>query len=119
SVVAVSSKQKESIAIPLHRWRIAFTRHLSDVNIWRYDSGLAAPARKIAASSYEDEEASLSPDGRLLLFDSDRSGTFQIWVADADGRNARRLTNFESVDSVGALWSGNSREAIVSARSKD
>ncbi len=34
-----------------------------------------------------------SPDGRKLAIDSDRSGQAQIWVINADGSRARRLTD--------------------------
>jgi TolB protein len=33
-----------------------------------------------------------SPDGRLIAFDSDREGERAIYVADANGRNVRRLS---------------------------
>jgi len=33
-----------------------------------------------------------SPDGRKVSFNSDRDGTFNLYVMDADGRNVRQLT---------------------------
>ena len=35
----------------------------------------------------------VSPDGKWILFGSDRSGTMQLYVADADGREAYPITN--------------------------
>jgi Tol biopolymer transport system component len=35
---------------------------------------------------------SLSDDGRVLIFDSNRSGSTEIWRADGDGANLRQLT---------------------------
>ena len=50
---------------------------------------------------------SLSPawsgDGTKLAFSSSRSGDPEIWVADAAGLNARRLTNFRGPD-VSPVW---------------
>lgn len=34
----------------------------------------------------------VSPDGKWILFGSDRSGTMQLYVADADGREAWPIT---------------------------
>jgi TolB protein len=51
--------------------------------------------------------ASLSPawsgDGNRLAFSSSRSGDPEIWVADANGSNPRRLTNFKGPD-VSPVW---------------
>ncbi|MDQ3181719.1 MAG: winged helix-turn-helix domain-containing protein [Acidobacteriota bacterium] len=35
----------------------------------------------------------VSPDGRFIVFDSDRTGDFHIWRMDADGGNPVQLTN--------------------------
>ncbi len=50
-----------------------------------------------------DHGPQFSPDGRRIVFASDRSGSREIWVADADGQNAVRLT------SMGASLTGTPR----------
>jgi uncharacterized protein YjdB len=44
------------------------------------------------SKSATDIQASLSPDRTRLAFSSNRSGNFDLYVADADGQNVRRLT---------------------------
>ena len=48
-----------------------------------------------------------SPDGSKIAFTSDRAGTVDIWVMDADGSNPVQLTRFEndSLDDYHPTWS--------------
>ena len=46
----------------------------------------------------------LSPDGRRVAFASDRSGGWEIWLADPDGSNAVQLTSM-GADSGAPCWS--------------
>ena len=51
----------------------------------------------------DDRAASYSPDGSKLVFDSSRDGPTAVYVMDADGSNAHRLTS--GADDWGASWS--------------
>ncbi|HEY7658960.1 MAG TPA: DPP IV N-terminal domain-containing protein [Actinomycetota bacterium] len=48
-----------------------------------------------------------SPDGTKIVFQSDRAGTFDIWVMDVDGSNPVRITEFENgtADEYAPIWS--------------
>ena len=50
----------------------------------------------LIADSGINTHPSLSPDGRLIVFASNREGRWQIWKADVDGKNLAKLTNSES-----------------------
>src|SRR6185436_1801658 len=59
----------------------------------------------------------ISPDGRKLAFMSDRSGTMEIWAADAAGKNARQLT---AVGNAGTpRWSPDSQAIVFDASRKN
>jgi Tol biopolymer transport system component len=62
---------------------------------------------RVLASTQRDQNASLSPDGRTLAFESTRGGSFEIWLASADGSNSRQLTSMSKTSSP--RWSPDGR----------
>ena len=73
------------------RDRLAFVRNSGDVDLYRFVAG--RPPEVVAASSFPEEEAALSADGRRLAFTSTRSAdAIQIWVSGADGSDPQQLT---------------------------
>jgi Tol biopolymer transport system component/DNA-binding winged helix-turn-helix (wHTH) protein len=67
---------------------LAYAPLTIDRNIWRLDLE-NFEWRRIAASTAQDSSPRLSPDGRRLLFRSDRSETERLYLAEADGSNPR------------------------------
>jgi Tol biopolymer transport system component len=55
-----------------------------------------------------DAEATVSPDGRRVVFTSTRDGDLDLYTMDPDGRNVRRLTRTVGYDG-GAFFSPDSR----------
>lgn len=53
-----------------------------------------------------------SPDGRWIAFESDRSGTFQVWIVSPDSGELRRLTTGPERHGWGR-WSPDGREIVV------
>jgi TolB protein len=45
-----------------------------------------------------DNEAAWSPDGKQILFSTNRDGNYEIYIMDVDGQNQRRLTNDQASD---------------------
>lgn len=93
-LIATGGKNIASPAISPDGKIIAFTEESSDINLWQIAPG--STARKIIASSRADHSQNFSPDGKKIVFTSDRTGSFQIWLADADGKNQRQLTDSEN-----------------------
>ena len=57
-----------------------------------------------------DRYVRVSPDGRYILFSSDRSGTYQIWVMELAACSVMQITFFE--DSIGSIpsWSSDGQK---------
>lgn len=72
-------------------------------------------ARAIMAGMAFDSQPAFSPDGKQLVFLSDRSGSENIWIADANGRRPRALTGYTE-DSIltSPGWSADGRTIYVS-----
>ena len=49
--------------------------------------------KQLTADASNNRRPSVSPDGRYVVFVSNRTGTDHIWRIDIDGGNARQLTN--------------------------
>jgi TolB protein len=50
-----------------------------------------------------DKHPSYSPDGRQIVFASNRTGKKQLWVMDSDGGNLRRLLDIDA-DCWDPVW---------------
>jgi len=83
-------------AISRQGFRAAFVRNSSRTSFWRLDlspEGLRRPAVRVVASTRDDNAPMISPDGNHIAFDSDRSGSQEVWVSDSQGANAVQLTS--------------------------
>ena len=89
--------------------RLAYTKRSQDTNIWRLplrESGsAAAAATRLISSTRDDYNPQCSPDGKRIAFSSSRTGTYGIWLSDADGSNAAPLFVKEGAHSGTPRWS--------------
>jgi Tol biopolymer transport system component/DNA-binding winged helix-turn-helix (wHTH) protein len=97
--------------------RLAYGAPTWDANVYllplRSEMDAGEPT-KLIASTFLDADAQLSPDGRHVVFSSDRTGANEIWKANSDGSNPMQLTFLSSY--CGApRWSGSGREIVFSA----
>jgi len=105
--LAAVGEDGSEAAISHRTQRPVYTRQLRDNDIWRLEiSGphgkISAPT-KLISSTHVDHEGQFSPDGKKIVFNSNRTGSFQIWICDGDGSNAMQLT------SLGSTYCGNPR----------
>jgi imidazolonepropionase-like amidohydrolase/Tol biopolymer transport system component len=72
-------------------------------------------ATRIVGGNSIDVQPRYSPDGKSIVFMSDRSGVDATWIADADGRRPRLLTQGGSYPA----WTPDGREIITGNRLVD
>jgi Tol biopolymer transport system component len=72
-------------------------------------------ATRITSGQAYDMQPRYSPDGKKLVFVSDRDGAENLWVADANGANARALTTTERDSYMSPIWTPDG-EYIIAAK---
>ena len=97
--------------------RLAYVQSRINGNIWRVDlDGAKAHARILVTSTREQYDPFISPDGRRIVFMSNRSGSNEIWVCDSDGSNAQQLTALGSGMTGTPRWSPDGRQIVFDSR---
>jgi TolB protein len=68
------------------------------VRLYTIDLATGVVAALGSGGNWDDEQPRWSPDGRRVAFRSNRGGSYNLYVMDADGRNLTRLTEHAGVD---------------------
>ena len=70
--------------------------------------------QRLTSSSGYDAEATISPDGKTIVWTSVKDGDLDLYTMNLDGTNAKRLTNDVGYDG-GAFFSPDSRRIVYRA----
>ncbi len=118
--VAATGQNAYSPAISRQGNRLAYNVSFLDSNIWRLDRASAAGRQnlptKLISSTRQDYSPQFSPDGKKIVFASDRSGSDEIWVCESDGSHPAQLTFFDGSANGTPRWSPDSRQIVFDAR---
>jgi serine/threonine protein kinase/Tol biopolymer transport system component len=91
--------------------RLVYVRSFADTNIWRVETSApgatasSPPVVSNISSTRGEVHQQLSPDGHRVAFCSDRSGDWEIWLADPDGSSAVKLTSMGDAGPCSPRWS--------------
>lgn len=85
---------------------MVYVQPFVDTDIFRVPGpGVAGQPTRLISSTRQEFSPRYSPDGSQIAFISDRTGSQEIWIADADGRNIRRITSFGGPSVGSPRWS--------------
>ncbi len=66
----------------------------SELNIWEITAD-GKDVRQLTANAALNADPRVSPDGSKIVFMSNRSGAWRVWLMDSDGKNPKQLTTVE------------------------
>jgi TolB protein len=93
-----SSARAEAAAGGPTRWELVYEREVNGtMDLFVAPAG-GGPERRLTDAPGYDSLARWTPDGRSIVFTSDRSGRPQLWDIAADGRNLRRLRTNDATE---------------------
>jgi Tol biopolymer transport system component len=88
--------------------RLAYEQIIGSTSIWRLeltDAHKGGSHAQLMSSKGQSGAPQSSPDGRRIVFQSDRSGTMEIWMCNSDGSNPVQLTTFGGSPANTPRWS--------------
>jgi Tol biopolymer transport system component len=88
-------------------WDFDPSNHLLELPLRK--GAAAGPARQLMASSRRDSSPAFSPDSAEIVFRSDRSGLWQLWVYSRKDKAVRQLTRLDGIEPMYPDWSPGGR----------
>ena len=117
--LTLASERVSTPAFPKTAPRLAFSEESADRNIWRLRLDAAGRAvgrpERILRSTYLEKQPQFSPDGSQIVFASSRAGSEEIWIAKADGSEARQITRFGGAPVGSPRWSHDGEQILFDA----
>ena len=93
--------------------RLAYVQWSGDWNIYRIDvsdsTGSGNLPIKLTSSTRIDSAPQYSPDGKRIVFQSDRSGSNEIWMCNSDGSHLVQVTSLNGFSGT-PRWSPNGQQ---------
>ena len=71
-------------------------------------------ATRLTSGQAFDGQPNFSPDGKTIVFASDRSGSENLWLMDADGGHVRALSKENDHSFVSPTWTPDGRYVVAS-----
>jgi Tol biopolymer transport system component/DNA-binding winged helix-turn-helix (wHTH) protein len=106
-----------SPTVPRDVNRLAYVHKLNSADLWQVPfGGSGGTASRPFPTSLTQQDATYSPDGKKMAFESTRSGSMEIWVCNLDGADPMQLTNFGGALTGTPRWSPDGQKIVFDSR---
>jgi len=109
---------QEGIQPSIRGNRLVYVRQSANLNIWKRklnSSHTASSADRLISSTRMESGPQFSPDGSKIVFESTRSGAYEVWMCRSDGSGLVQLSHFNSVTGT-PRWSPDGRQIAFDSR---
>jgi Tol biopolymer transport system component/DNA-binding winged helix-turn-helix (wHTH) protein len=100
--------------------RLAFTHQEEEMDLHRLPLGnvedSAEKSVRFVPSELSQKNPQYSPDGKRVAFESNRSGSIEVWVSNVDGTDLQRLTSFGGPLTGTPRWSPDGKRIVFDSR---
>jgi eukaryotic-like serine/threonine-protein kinase len=100
---------------PLNIWRVGLDRGTDSIE----KNNKANEAADLLPSTKEEFSPQYSPDGKKIAFESDRTGSLEIWTCLSNGTNCSMLTSFGTQVTGVPHWSPDGQQIAFYSRPQD
>jgi Tol biopolymer transport system component/DNA-binding winged helix-turn-helix (wHTH) protein len=91
--------------------RLIYQQPYRDTDIFRVPGpGASGAITRLISSTRQESAPQYSPDGRRIVFVSDRTGSDELWIIDSEGQQARQITSFGGPSVGSPRWSLDGRQ---------
>lgn len=101
--------------------RLAFVRRTIDIDIYALPLNQPPkrerPALRVLTSTSRESNMDYSPDGSRIAFQSNRTGSPEVWISAKDGTNAYQATSFGARQTGTPRWSPDGKHIAFDSRS--
>jgi Tol biopolymer transport system component len=114
--LTIGAGQDVELAVSRDGKSLAFTTLRQNADIWRLpvspQTGKPTGApQEVITTTREDSRGAWSPDGKMIAFNSDRTGEMNIWLYSIADRSSRQLTEGPGGD-YQANWSPDGKRIV-------
>jgi eukaryotic-like serine/threonine-protein kinase len=99
--------------------RLIYVQIKRNNSIWKRELNSlvsAGPPNKLISSTRRESGPQFSPDGSKVVFESTRSGAYEIWICLRDGSNLMQLTHFSPSVTGTPRWSPDGQQIAFDSR---
>ena len=113
--LSITGENAAGVCVSSQGHRLAYGRDFNpNSNVYRIDlpssPGRNASSTPLIYSTGHDNNPQISPDGKRIAFESDRTGGHEVWICDSSGSNPQQITSSGGRNAGSPRWSPDGRQ---------